>query len=148
MYASYNNYENPTQVEFENLEDFFVTGAKQGTIEASFAQLEAALGKPGFEGVGDNITTQFNVRAKFYDNSDTDFDGLQFTLYDWHYSRNLRNDYEVTEWNVGGEGYGCTEAADRFSTIINDTNNYLEDIDGLVLDVETDIMIQAEMQYA
>ena len=142
------NYENPTQVEFENLEDFFVTGARQGTIQASFAQLEAALGTPGFEGVGDNITTQFNIRAKFYDNSDTDFDGLQFTLYDWHYSRNLRNKYEVTEWNVGGEGYGCTEAADLFSTIIDDSNNYLEDIDGVVLDCETDMLVQTEFNYA
>ncbi|OUW42624.1 hypothetical protein CBD41_08855 [bacterium TMED181] len=96
--------------------------------------LESALGKPDFEGIGDNITTQFVVKAMFFDNNDTDFDHITFSLYDWHYSRNLNDNYAKTTWNVGGEGYGCVEAADLFIECIN--GYYLESIEGTIIDLQ------------
>ena len=138
------NYENPTQVEFENREGMQDSGgSKAGSITASYAQLNSALGKPDYEGIGDNITTQFSVQAKFFDNSNNDFDSIKFTLYDWHYARDLNNPYQATEWNVGGNGYESSEAADLLMTILNDPNNYLEPIEGVVMDCETDIMVEA-----
>lgn len=130
------NFEYPTQVEFENREGMNDHGgSRQGSVEASFAMLESALGKPDFEGIGDNITTQFVVKAMFFDNNDTDFDHITFSLYDWHYSRNLNDNYAKTTWNVGGEGYGCVEAADLFIKCI-DGENYLESIEGTIIDLQ------------
>ena len=140
----YNNYENPTQVEFENregMDDF--SGSKSGSITASFAQLESALGKPDFEGIGDNITTQFAVGARFFDNSDNDYSSIKFVLYDWHYARDLRNPYQKTEWNVGGSGYEAQEAADLLMEILNKSDNYLEDIEGVNISINTDMMVEA-----
>lgn len=140
----YNNYENPTQVEFENREgmkDF--SGSKSGSITASFAQLETALGKPDFEGIGDNITTQFAVRAKFFDNSDNDFDSINFTLYDWCFARDLKDPYQKTEWNVAGSGYEAQEAADLLMQILDDPNHYLDDIVDTNLTIKTDMMVEA-----
>ena len=143
MYKN-SNYENPTQVEFENREGLNDSGGSLcGTITASFAQLESALGKPDFEGIGDNITTQFSVRARFFDNSDTDFDSINFTLYDWCFARDLKDPYQATEWNVGGSGYEASEAAELLMKILNKSDNYLEDIEGVNMTVNTDIMVEA-----
>jgi hypothetical protein len=139
----YSNYENPTQVEFENREGLADSGgSKAGSITASYAQLNQALGKPDYEGIGDNITTQFSVKAKFFDNSDNDFDSIKFTLYDWCYARDLNNPYQATEWNVGGYGYEAQEAADLLMQILNDPNYYLEDIAETNLTIETDMMVE------
>jgi len=137
------NYENPTQVEFENEEGYgYASGSLQGSIEASFAQLECAIGKPDYEGIGDNITTQFVVKARFYNNNDDDFESIKFTLYDWGYARNLNDPYEKTTWNVGGSGYSSYEAAELFVKIMND-DRYLEDIMDINFTIDTEIMVEA-----
>lgn len=136
-------YDNPTTVDFENLEGLNSScGSLQGTIEASFAQLKNAIGTPDFEGIGDKITTQFVVRARFGDMNDNDYDGITFTLYDWYFSRDLNDDYVTTTWNVGGDSYQSVEAANLLVEIMNKDDNYLENIVDNIIDIsETNLML-------
>jgi len=99
-----NNYEFFPQEDTARL-----TGtSKQGSITATFAQLEELLGVPAFEGKGDNVTTEFVV-----DWSDVDGDEFgTFSLYDWSYCRNFANDYEEIVWNIGGTNYNDVMAVD------------------------------------
>ena len=95
----------------------------QGSIQASFADLKEMFGEPAFEGIGDKITTEFVIDYQVGDDDDRKYGN--FTLYDWHFARNLNNDYEVTTWNVGGKGYDDSDAADLALDIFKETNDSL-----------------------
>ena len=82
--------------------------SRKGDINASFADLKELLGEPTFEGKGDKITTEWVVNWKDDHNDER---GI-FTLYDWHYARNFGNDYEVIQWNIGGNNYNDVLAVD------------------------------------
>ena len=95
----------------------------KGSIQASFADLKEMFGKPAFEGVGDKITTEFVIDYQVGDDEDRKYGN--FTLYDWHFARNLNNDYEVTTWNVGGNNFDDSCAADLALDIFKETNDSL-----------------------
>lgn len=80
----------------------------KSNIQASFAALEDLLGKPTFEGKGDKVTTEWIVN---WIDEKNDERGI-FTLYDWCYARNFNNDYEVIQWNVGGNNFDDVLALD------------------------------------
>ncbi len=84
-------------------------GSKQGSIFASFYDLQAMFGDPAFEGKGDHITTEFVIDYEWYDN-DEDVEYGSFCLYDWGYGRNFGNPSEVIEWNIGGKGFNDSYA--------------------------------------
>ena len=95
----------------------------QGSIQASFADLKEMFGEPAFEGIGDKITTEFVIDYQVGDDEDRKYGN--FTLYDWHFARNLNNDYEVTTWNVGGNSFDDSCAADLALDIFKETNDSL-----------------------
>ena len=95
----------------------------KGSIQASFADLKEMFGEPAFEGIGDKITTEFVIDYQVGDDEDRKYGN--FTLYDWHFARNLNNDYEVTTWNVGGNSFDDSCAADLALDIFKETNDSL-----------------------
>ena len=97
-------------------------GSRQGTIEASFAELKEMFGEPAFEGKGDKITTEFVIDYEYHDDISESTERGSFSLYDWHYSRNFGDDYEKITWNVGGKGLCDSLAADYAIRIFNDTD--------------------------
>ena len=96
----------------------------QGSIEASYNDLVRMFGKPAYEGIGDKITTEFVIEYQVNDGRGEDLYGT-FTLYDWHFARNLNDDYAVTTWNVGGRGYDDSFAADLAQKIFEKTDDSL-----------------------
>jgi len=103
----------------------FASGTSlQGKIFASYNDLVDMFGEPAYEGIGDKITTEFVVE---YQVSDEDGDSKYgtFTLYDWHFARDLTDNYAVTQWNVGGKGYDDSFAADLAQKIFEKTNESL-----------------------
>lgn len=103
----------------------FASGTSlQGKIFASYNDLVDMFGEPAYEGIGDKITTEFVVE---YQVSDEDGDSKYgtFTLYDWHFARDLTDNYAVTQWNVGGRGYDDSFAADLAQKIFEKTNDSL-----------------------
>lgn len=96
----------------------------RGSIQASFADLKEMFGEPAFEGIGDKITTEFVIDYQVSD-GEGDRKYGNFTLYDWHFARNLNNDYEVTTWNVGGNSFDDSCAADLALDIFKETNESL-----------------------
>ena len=96
----------------------------RGSIQASFADLKEMFGKPAFEGIGDKITTEFVIDYQV-SNGEGDRKYGSFSLYDWHFARNLNNDYEVTTWNVGGNDFDDTCAVDLAKDIFKETNESL-----------------------
>ena len=103
----------------------FASGTSlQGKIFASYNDLVDMFGDPAYEGIGDKITTEFVVE---YQVSDEDGDSKYgtFTLYDWHFARDLTDNYAVTQWNVGGRGYDDSFAADLAQKIFEKTNDSL-----------------------
>lgn len=96
----------------------------QGKIFASYASLVEMFGEPAFEGIGDKVTTEWIIEYQVSDDSDGRMYGT-FTLYDWCFARNLHNNHEVTQWNVGGNGYNDATAADLAQKIFEQTNESL-----------------------
>lgn len=96
----------------------------QGKIFASYANLVEMFGEPAFEGIGDKVTTEWIIEYQVSDDSDGRMYGT-FTLYDWCFARNLHNNHEVTQWNVGGNGYNDATAADLAQKIFEQTNESL-----------------------
>ena len=95
----------------------------RGSIQASFADLKEMFGEPAYEGIGDKITTEFVIDYQVGDGENRKYGN--FTLYDWHFARNLNNDYEVTTWNVGGGDFDDSCAADLALDIFKETNDSL-----------------------
>ena len=93
----------------------------QGKIFASYADLVEMFGKPMFEGIGDKVTTEWVIDYQVNDDNG-EFRYGTFTLYDWHFARNLHNNYEVTQWNVGGKSYQDSMTADLAQKIFEKTN--------------------------
>ena len=96
----------------------------QGKIFASYADLVEMFGKPMFEGIGDKVTTEWVIDYQVNDDNG-EFRYGTFTLYDWHFARNLHNNYEVTQWNVGGNSYEDSMTADLAQKIFEQTNESL-----------------------
>ena len=96
----------------------------QGKIFASYADLVEMFGKPMFEGIGDKVTTEWVIDYQVSDDNG-EFRYGTFTLYDWHFARNLHNNYEVTQWNVGGKSYQDSMTADLAQKIFEKTNESL-----------------------
>jgi len=98
--------------------------SRQGQIEASYNDLVRMFGKPAFEGIGDKITTEFIIEYQVSDSEGESKYGT-FTLYDWYFARNLNNDYEKTFWNVGGNNYEDSFAADLSLKLFEETDDSL-----------------------
>ena len=96
----------------------------QGKIFASYADLVRMFGKPAYEGIGDKVTTEFVIDYQVSDGRGESKYGT-FTLYDWHFARNLNDDYAVTKWNVGGRGYDDSYAADLAQKLFEQTDDSL-----------------------
>ena len=96
----------------------------QGSIQASYNDLVRMFGKPAYEGIGDKVTTEFIIEYQVSDSEGESKYGT-FTLYDWHFARNLNDDYAVTKWNVGGRGYDDSFAADLAQKIFEKTDDSL-----------------------
>ena len=95
--------------------------SRQGHIFASYNDLERMFGEPAFEGIGDKTTTEWIIEYQVHDD-EGDCKYGTFTLYDWHFARNLHDNYAVTQWNVGGNGYDDATAADLAQSIFKDTD--------------------------
>ena len=103
----------------------FASGTSlQGKIFASYNDLVDMFGEPAYEGIGDKITTEFVVEYQVSDGEGDRKYGT-FTLYDWHFARDLTDNYAVTQWNVGGRGYEDSFAADLAQKIFEKTNDSL-----------------------
>jgi len=98
--------------------------SRQGQIKASYNDLVRMFGKPAFEGIGDKITTEFIIEYQVNDSEGESKYGT-FTLYDWYFARNLNNDYEKTFWNVGGNNYEDSFAADLSLKLFEETDDSL-----------------------
>ena len=96
----------------------------QGSIQASYNDLVRMFGKPAYEGIGDKVTTELIIEYQVSDSEGESKYGT-FTLYDWHFARNLNDDYAVTKWNVGGRGYDDSFAADIAQKIFEKTDDSL-----------------------
>lgn len=97
-------------------------GSLQGTIRASFADLQWMFGDPAFEGKGDNITTEFVLDIEYWDGIDEDRECHSVCIYDWGYARNFGNDHEVIDWNVGGKGFMASLFVDKALEIFEKTD--------------------------
>ena len=96
----------------------------RGSINASTSQLKDMFGDPWYEGIGDKITTDFCIDYQVSDGEGDRKYGT-FTVYDWHYARNLHDDYAETTWNIGGKSYDDYEAATLALEIFKETNDSL-----------------------
>lgn len=110
------------QVLFIPCEGIHGGGSRQGTIEASFADLREMFGDPAFEGKGDNITTEFVIDVEYRDGIDDDTQRDSFCLYDWGYARDFGDDYKVITWNVGGKGFMSSLYASKALEIFEKTD--------------------------
>ena len=111
-------------IQFIPCEEFSTGTSLQGSIEASYADLVRMFGKPAYEGIGDKVTTEFVIDYQVGDGRGESKYGT-FTLYDWHFARNLNDDYAVTKWNVGGRGYDDSYAADLAQKLFEQTDDSL-----------------------
>lgn len=103
----------------------FASGTSlQGKIFASYNDLIDMFGEPAFEGIGDKTTTEWTIDYQVSDDEGDRKYGT-FTLYDWHFARDLNDNYAVTQWNVGGRGYDDSSAADIAQKIFEKTNDSL-----------------------
>ena len=125
---------------FKPCSEGYGNSSGQGEIVASFNDLEVMFGKPAFEGIGDKITTEFVIDYEIHNEvplahscsySNSVFGS--FTLYDWDFSRDLKNDYSETTWTVGGKSHKDSVAADNAIKIFKDTDvRYGHDTEVLV----------------
>ena len=101
------------------------TSLQHAGVELSYSDLVRMFGKPHFEGIGDKTTTEWTIE---YQKNDAEWDEREygvFTIYDWHYARNLHDDYAETTWNIGGKSYDDFEAASLALEIFKETNDSL-----------------------
>ena len=96
----------------------------QGKIMASYNDLERMFGEPAYEGIGDKVTTEWIIEYQVSDGEGERKYGT-FTLYDWHFARNLHDNYAVTQWNVGGNSYEDSMTADLAQKIFEQTDDTL-----------------------
>ena len=115
---------NMQTIQFIPCEEFSSGTSLQGSIEASYNDLVRMFGKPAYEGIGDKVTTEFVIDYQVSDSEGESKYGT-FTLYDWHFARNLNDDYAITKWNVGGRGYDDSFAADLAQKIFENTDDSL-----------------------
>lgn len=111
-------------IQFIPCEEFSSGTSLQGSIEASYNDLVRMFGKPAYEGIGDKVTTEFVIDYQVSDSEGESKYGT-FTLYDWHFARNLNDDYAITKWNVGGRGYSDHFAAVLAQKIFENTDDSL-----------------------
>ena len=111
-------------IQFIPCESFSTGTSLQGSIEASYNDLVRMFGEPAYEGIGDKVTTEFVIDYQVSDGRGESKYGT-FTLYDWHFARNLNDDYAVTKWNVGGRGYDDSYAADLAQKLFEQTDDSL-----------------------
>ena len=111
-------------IQFIPCEEFSTGTCLQGSIEASYSDLVRMFGKPAFEGIGDKVTTEFVIDYQVSDGRGESKYGT-FTLYDWHFARNLNDDYAVTKWNVGGRDYDDSYAAELAQKLFEQTDDSL-----------------------
>ena len=111
-------------IQFIPCESFSTGTSLQGSIEASYNDLVRMFGKPAYEGIGDKVTTEFVIDYQVSDGRGESKYGT-FTLYDWHFARNLNDDYAVTKWNVGGRDYDDSYAADLAQKLFEQTDDSL-----------------------
>jgi len=98
--------------------------SKQSYLFASTNDLKTMFGDPWFEGIGDKISTDFCIDYQVHDDNGDSKYGT-FTLYDWHFARNLNDDYAETQWNIGGKSYDDACAADLALELFKETNDSL-----------------------
>jgi len=118
---------NEKKIQFIPCDDLGGGGKRVGSLFASFYDLEAMFGKPAFEGKGDKITTEFCIDFEVSDGTGEYYETGTFRLYDWHYARDFNNDHEEIEWNIGGNGYDDSSAADDALAIFKNTDVRYED---------------------
>ena len=96
----------------------------RGSIQASVADLKEMFGEPWFEGFGDKVTTEWTIDYQVSDSEDGREYGT-FTIYDWHRSRDIHNDYAKTTWNIGGKKFDDSIAADIAVKLFEKTDESL-----------------------
>ena len=96
----------------------------RGSIEASVADLKEMFGEPWFEGFGDKVTTEWTIDYQVSDGEGDRKYGV-FTIYDWHRSRNIHDDYAKTIWNIGGNDFDDGCAADIAVKLFEKNNESL-----------------------
>ena len=92
------------------------------TLKSSVANLKEMFGEPAFEGYGDFVTTEFVIDYEYYDKDNEGTEYGQFTIYDWGYLRDFKNDYETISWHVGGKHGFDGIAAESAIRIFNNTD--------------------------
>lgn len=106
-------------ITFTPLEEFATgTSLQHAGVELSYADICRMFGKPMFEGIGDKTTTEWTIEYQKYDAEWDEYTSGKFTIYDWHFARNLNDDYSKTRWNIGGQNindyYAFEEALHMF----------------------------------
>jgi hypothetical protein len=107
-------------LEFTNTDAFASgTSLQSDRHDYSYNELEEAFGKPGYEGIGDKITTEWTIKWEKYDVELDEETSGTFTIYDWYHARNLNDSNAKTKWNIGGFGFqdyvAFQEAMDIFN---------------------------------
>ena len=82
------------------------------------------FGEPWFEGFGDKVTTEWTIDYQVSDGEGDRKYGV-FTIYDWHRSRNIHDDYAKTTWNIGGKKFDDSIAADIAVKLFEKTDESL-----------------------
>lgn len=91
-------------ITFTPLDEFAAgTSLQHAGVELSYADICRMFGKPMFEGIGDKTTTEWTIEYQMYDAEWDEYTSGKFTIYDWHFARNLNDDYSKTRWNIGGQ---------------------------------------------
>lgn len=112
------------------------TSLQHAGVELSYNDLVRMFGAPHYEGIGDKTTTEWTIEYQRYDAEwDERVDGV-FTIYDWHFARNLNDNYAKTKWNIGGKNI----------------NDYFAFVDALELynnnDANEDFMLDGILTHA
>lgn len=79
------------------------TSLQHAGVELSYNDLVRMFGEPHFEGIGDKTTTEWTIEYQRYDAEWDEHSYGVFTIYDWHFARNLNDNYAKTRWNIGGK---------------------------------------------
>ena len=78
------------------------TSLQHAGVELSYSDICRMFGEPHFEGIGDKTTTEWTIEYQKYDAEWDEYTSGKFTIYDWHFARNLNDNYAKTKWNIGG----------------------------------------------
>ena len=102
------------------------TSLQHAGVELSYNDLVRMFGEPHFEGIGDKTTTEWTIEYQKYEAEwDERQDGV-FTIYDWHFARNLNDNYAKTSWNIGGRNINDYFAFMEAMEIYNRTNDEID----------------------